>query len=176
MVSDSWFESAMATTAALYPKLIEQRFIELNVELGYCVVTFWKDGEWTEVLIDDRLLVLGGEWRGYTSTVLVYAHTVNQQQAGAPGPHLWVSLLQKVSKTDQFLWPTRARTANEQPLLLTQHRLSSYLWVSVLQRFSCISVVCLWRMIVLSLLPSYSHCCQPFLMFLICVISECWLM
>ena len=95
MVSDCWFESAMATTAALYPKLIEQRFIEVDVELGYCVISFWKDGEWTEVLIDDRLLVLGGEWRGYTSTVLVYAHTVNQ--TGAPGPHLWVSLLQKVS-------------------------------------------------------------------------------
>ena len=34
-----------------------------------------------QVMIDDQLLVLGGKWRGFTSTKLVYAKAVDRDDA-----------------------------------------------------------------------------------------------
>ena len=95
MVADGWLLGSLATINAASPPVIRQKFIEANPELGYYVVCFWKEDQWVQVLVDDRLLVLGGIERGYMSTQLVYASTVNTGSAELPGEAMWLSVMEK---------------------------------------------------------------------------------
>ena len=62
---------------------------------GFYVVSFFKHGRWVEVIIDDRLLVLGGKHRNYTETKLMFGSTINHEDPTVPGNQLWVPLLEK---------------------------------------------------------------------------------
>merc|ERR1712086_707980 len=94
-VGDCWFISALATTAATSPEAITNRFIEANPTLGYYVLSFFKHGKWVEVMVDDKLLVLGGKWRGYTTTKLLLGSTLNPDDDTEPGRAIWLPILEK---------------------------------------------------------------------------------
>eukprot|EP00658_Telonema_sp_P-2_P033061 TRINITY_DN24343_c0_g1_i1.p1 TRINITY_DN24343_c0_g1~~TRINITY_DN24343_c0_g1_i1.p1 ORF type:complete len:460 (+),score=123.93 TRINITY_DN24343_c0_g1_i1:101-1480(+) len=95
MCGDCWFISSLTTVAATQPGILKARFLEANPKLGYYVLCFWKDGAWREVLIDDRLMVLGGKNKGYTTTNLVYASTRNRTDPSEPGPAMWLPIIEK---------------------------------------------------------------------------------
>eukprot|EP00656_Telonema_subtile_P016654 TRINITY_DN1881_c0_g1_i3.p1 TRINITY_DN1881_c0_g1~~TRINITY_DN1881_c0_g1_i3.p1 ORF type:complete len:753 (+),score=166.66 TRINITY_DN1881_c0_g1_i3:351-2609(+) len=95
MVGDCWFISSLTTVAATQPSIIEMRFLEANPELGYYVLCFWKDGAWREVIVDDRMMILGGKTRGYAKTKLIYGAIVTAKDSTEPAPVLWLPLIEK---------------------------------------------------------------------------------
>ena len=69
--------------------------MEKNPELGFYVMSFFKHGKWVEVMIDDRLMVLGGKQYGYTSESLILAQCLHHDDPDEVGNELWVPLLEK---------------------------------------------------------------------------------
>eukprot|EP00656_Telonema_subtile_P016656 TRINITY_DN1881_c0_g1_i5.p1 TRINITY_DN1881_c0_g1~~TRINITY_DN1881_c0_g1_i5.p1 ORF type:complete len:601 (+),score=125.94 TRINITY_DN1881_c0_g1_i5:189-1991(+) len=95
MCGDCWFISSVCTLAATLPELIKNRILEANPEKGYYVVCFWKDDAWREVIVDDRLLILGGKDRGYDSARLMYGSTANREDPSEPAPDIWMPIIEK---------------------------------------------------------------------------------
>jgi len=71
------------------------------------VVSFYKNGDWVQVIVDDRLLVQGGSYRGklwndkrtaysyYTSGQTFFAGVAAEEGAENPSEEIWVSIIEK---------------------------------------------------------------------------------
>jgi len=81
--------------AATDQELIKRRFIAQHPEIGLYVLSFYKDGKWSEVMIDDRLMVVGGKKRGYNKGFYLFASCPNPLDDSAPSDELWVPLIEK---------------------------------------------------------------------------------
>ena len=84
-LGDCWFLSAMAVVAS-HPSLMEKVFVtrETNKE-GFYIVRIFKHGEWHNVVVDDKLLVL--DQRGYEKQPICVK--------SKSGHELWMSILEK---------------------------------------------------------------------------------
>jgi len=95
-VGNCWFISAMSVVVATDPEIIKQRFVASYPELGCFVLNFFKFGNWIEVIVDDRLLVSGGKFRGgYTDGNLVFCRNGGDEKTGNPSNEIWAAIMEK---------------------------------------------------------------------------------